>query len=363
MNVFRISIRPIAVVETINVFRFHRRKERQIHGYYYSEVLMQTLISDRTDYMTEYNSFLNGAILRKRAENGLLVVTDGDRVDFLQRMTTNDIQALKPGASTVTVLTNPMARILFVFTVLCRDDDLLLLPATGQHATLEKYLRGQIFFIDQVKIDNRSDKIQRYRLIGLDSANLLAEIGYSVYNLADEAVFEKNNLLILKQQAYDLPGFEVIVPSEQAPDFAVSLNKAGVLTLTDEDAYLARRIELGRPSPGYELTDAFTPLEAGLAWTCAENKGCYTGQKIIARQITYDKVTKRLVGLRSDSLLTSGAVVIVDGRNVGTVTSAVHSPTLDAPIALAIVKRPHNEPGRIVEVDGNSVEVVTIPFV
>lgn len=217
--------------------------------------------------------------------------------------------------------------------------------------------------MDQVKIENQSDRFQRVRLMGPKGAKTLSEAGYAVDDLVNETVLEKDHLIILNQQAYDLPGYEVIVPSKQSTDFVASLGKAGAMTLTNEDAYFARRIEQGRPLPGYELTDDFTPLEAGLAWTCAENKGCYTGQEIIARQITYDKVTKTLVGLRSDTLLTPGTIATAKGRKIGTVTSAAHSPALDAPIALAIIKRPQNEPGTEVEVDGNFAEVMEIPFV
>jgi folate-binding protein YgfZ len=132
--------------------------------------------------------------------------------------------------------------------------------------------------------------------------------------------------------------------------------------LTDESAYERYRIELGRPVAGHELTDAYNPLEAGLAWVCADNKGCYTGQEIIARQITYDKITKSLVGLRSAHLLPVGAEILVDGRAVGAVTSATENMDAQAPIALAIVKRPFHEAGATLSVDGQAVEVVTLPF-
>ncbi len=120
------------------------------------------------------------------------------------------------------------------------------------------------------------------------------------------------------------------------------LAAVGAVVLEGEDAYQARRIELGRPLPGAELTGEYSPLEAGLAWACAENKGCYTGQEIIARQITYDKVTRTLVGIVGDDPLSAGAALTADGRDVGTVTSAAQSPLLDSPIALAVVKRPHD---------------------
>jgi glycine cleavage system aminomethyltransferase T len=88
----------------------------------------------------------------------------------------------------------------------------------------------------------------------------------------------------------------------------------------------------------------------GLAWTCAENKGCYTGQEIIARQITYDKVTRTLVGLETDAPVTAGARVTAEGKNVGAVTSAAYSPSRQTHMALAVVRRPHNEPGQQVTV-------------
>ena len=125
----------------------------------------------------------------------------------------------------------------------------------------------------------------------------------------------------------------------------------------------ARRVELGRPASGAELVEEYNPLEAGLAWACAENKGCYTGQEIIARQITYDKVTKTLVGLRLAGAVAQGSEVTVEGRPVGVVTSVAHSPSLNAPIALAIIKRPHNAPGTDAQVGDQAATVVALPFV
>ena len=73
-----------------------------------------------------------GAALQIRPDAGLLKLTGSDRTDFLQRMTTNDIGALRAGQAAVTILTSPTARTLFVFTVLCRSETLWLLPARGE---------------------------------------------------------------------------------------------------------------------------------------------------------------------------------------------------------------------------------------
>jgi folate-binding protein YgfZ len=302
------------------------------------------------------------ALLFERSDAGLLVLTDADRSDFLQRMTTNNIKALRPGQAAVTVLTSPTARITFVFTVLCLTDELWLLPAPGEAAALSRHLRGQIFFMDKVKVRDASSEFVRSRLFGPTAAAVLAQLGFDP-DLPPNRWQNNAGITVLHQSEYDLPGFELIVPADQHATMTAQLREYGSTPLTDLAEYETRRIELGRPAVGHELTPDYTPLEAGLAWACAENKGCYTGQEIIARQITYDKVTKTLIGLMAQQPLTAGASVQLDGQTIGTITSATVSPRLNSPIALAIVRRPHNQPGVKVTVGEIEAEVVALPFV
>jgi folate-binding protein YgfZ len=313
---------------------------------------------DQADYV----ALTHRAALLARADAGVLRLTDTDRHDFLQRMTTNNITALRPGQSAVTVLTSPTARVLFVFTVIASASDLLLLPAPGQSQTLARHLRGQIFFMDKVKVHDLGDQWARLRLMGPKAAHALMALGLDVMTLATNGWTAQDDLMVVAQPHYEVPGFELLVPVEQATNTISVLATAGVRSISD-DAYHARRVELGRPAAAAELVEEYNPLEAGLAWACAENKGCYTGQEIIARQITYDKVTKTLTGLRLSGVVAKGSEVTVEGRPVGTVTSVAHSLSLDAPIALAIIKRPHNAPGTTAQVGGHAATVVALPFV
>lgn len=282
---------------------------------------------------------------------GVLRLTDTDRVDFLQRMTTNNIKALHPGESCVTVLTGPTAKIVQVFTVLVDEDSLWLLPAPGETAALERHLRGQIFFMDKVRVSQPERALARLRVVGRQAAAILVQKGFDPLPTSEGNWQRRQELILLKQEMFDLPGYEVIAPVEAVEALLAQLGAPQL----DAASYTARRIELGRPAPGAELIGEYNPLEAGLAWACAENKGCYTGQEIIARQLTYDKVTRTLVGLRSAGLLTVGATVLVEGRQVGVVTSAAYSPALQAPVALAILKRPHHAPGTAVTVANATV--------
>ncbi len=312
-------------------------------------------VSDR-----EYQALASGSALQPRPNFGVLVLGNRDRADFLQRMTTNDIARLQPGQAALTILTSPVARIDAVFSVLCRQEDLLLLPSEGQAEALRQRLQGQIFFMDKVTVSDQSGDLCRLRLLGPAAVETLLAAGLPQPS-SDDHFLEADSVTVLRQDRFDLPGYEIIAPVQILDALQERLTRAGALPLVDSDSYEARRIEQGRPLPGKELTDAFSPLETGMTWVCAENKGCYTGQEIIARQLTYDKVTRTLVSLHSERLPSEGASVSVNDRVVGTVTSSGYSPTA-GPVALAVLKRPHNVEGVEVMVDGVTARVEQIPM-
>lgn len=307
---------------------------------------------------TAYAGLTQGAALQDRRDWGVLVLKDADRVDFLQRMTTNNIAALQPGQAAVTILTSPVARIEFAFTVLHRGEELWLLPAADETDALANKLRSQIFFMDKVAVEDASAQMARFRLMGSQASEILeaAELPAPPRN---DTFSEADGVTVLHQEAYDVPGWEILCPREESDAFQARLLAAGAVLLTDVAAYTARRVELARPLPGAELTGEYNPLEAGMAWVCSENKGCYTGQEIIARQRTYDKITKTLVLLRCAGPVEPGSPITAEGRTVGAVTSSAYSPEQDAFLALAIVKRPYNQPGSQVTVTGDCDAVVS----
>lgn len=310
-------------------------------------------------HIDRLTSLTDGAAYIQRLDAGVLLLEDADRVDFLQRITTNHIAALRTGHAVVTVLTSPVARILHVFTVLCREDDLVLLPAPADQKSLERRLLGQIFFMDQVRVRNVSADLARVRVVGARAKSALNALGLETP--PDDRWLTKDGTLILAQSRYDLPGFELVTPADRAGGLLRALNASGVAALDEEEA-VALRIALGRPAPGSELTEEYNPLETGMGWACAEDKGCYTGQEILARQRTYDKTTRSLVGVASESHVARGAALTADGREVGRVTSVTARPDGPGAIGLAIVKRPQNEPGRVLEADGADVIVTALPF-
>jgi folate-binding protein YgfZ len=302
----------------------------------------------------------DGAALLLRSDAGVLVLEGADRVDFLQRMSTNDIARLELGSACVTILTDAAAHILHVFTVVRQQDRLLVLPAPSDSAALERFLRGKIFFMDNVNVRNSGTEWVRMRVVGPHARTVSDTLGIELGEV-DGACAESDGITAIWQERYEVPGVELVIPSARADAFVAQLQGLGLVVIDDPLQYELRRIELGRPAVGAELTAEFNPLEAGMAWVCAENKGCYTGQEILARQVTYDKVTRALVALKSSLQLTTGSRLHAEGRDVGSVTSSGWNQHTGEAMALAIVKRPYNIHGTALVVDGMGVEVVKLP--
>jgi folate-binding protein YgfZ len=116
------------------------------------------------------------------------------------------------------------------------------------------------------------------------------------------------------------------------------LAAAGAMPL-QHSTYEVLRVEWGVPARA-ELTLEHNPWEAGLGDAIHMNKGCYTGQEVVARLDTYKKVKQHLVGLLFDGPVKPGATIEVQGRAVGNITSVALSPTLGV-IGLGYVRTAH----------------------
>jgi folate-binding protein YgfZ len=196
-------------------------------------------------------------------------VSGPDAADYLQRMVSNDVEALAVGEACDALLLTPKARIIAPLRVLRRgDDDFLLLtePELGERVAAE---------------------LTRMRFAA--NCEIASELHESWLVLGGEEVLDTRP------------------EGEEA---------------SDEDAERAR-IEAGTPRWGAELDETILPAEAGLDKThISFTKGCYPGQEPIARVHYRGHVNRRLRVLEVEAAR-PGDEIAYDDKNVGRVTSAV----------------------------------------
>ena len=119
------------------------------------------------------------------------------------------------------------------------------------------------------------------------------------------------------------------------------------------------------PLYGHEMTDAITPLEAGLDAFVKLDKPDFVGRGAL---INAGAPKRRRVGLKltGRGIAREHCPVYADGAQIGATTSGTHLPFLGYPAAMALVDSAFAEVGRTVEVEirGRRVEarIVPLPF-
>jgi len=329
-----------------------------------------------TRWEEEYHGARTGVALMDRSHWGRLTMTGKDRIDYLHRMSTNDLRALRPGTLTTTVLTTEKGRIIDHIAVLAREDALILVTSPQSRTTVFEWL-NKFIFIDDIVLEDVTAHSGMLSLFGPRAAEFLGQgVGGRVDELPMNHFTEIElfgaKALLAKTQAVGSLGFDLMVESATLGTVWTGLLEEGRridLRPLGEAAYEVLRVEEGIPKLGHELGEEFNPLEAGLLRSISFDKGCYVGQEVIARLYHYEKLKRRLVGftIEGDTRPALRSPVEFDGKEVGFLTSVVFSPTLKRVIALGYIRDEHGQPGQsVVVVDGETTlagTVTALPFV
>jgi tRNA-modifying protein YgfZ len=214
-----------------------------------------------------------------RLRRAYLRVAGPDAADYLQRMVSNDVEALAVGEACDALLLTAKARVIAPLRIVRRSErDFLVLtePELGEVVSAQ-LLRTRF----AAKAEIEPEQHESWLVLG-----------------GDEVLDDRPD------------GEEV------------------------GDEELERwRIESGIPQWGSEIDERILPAEAGLDEThISFSKGCYPGQEPIARQRYRGKVNRKLRVLDVEGEAEPGDELQLDGKTVGRITSAVKG------VALAYVR-------------------------
>jgi folate-binding protein YgfZ len=214
-----------------------------------------------------------------RRPRAFIRVSGPDAEDYLQRMVSNDVEALREGDVCDALLLTAKARVIAPLRVLRRaSDDFLLLT----EPELGETVRGELVRTRlAAKVEVEPEEHESWLVLG-----------------GDEVLDER-------------PAGEEV----------------------GEEEVERWRIESGIPRWGKEIDERVLPAEAGLDEThISFTKGCYPGQEPIARQRHRGKVNRRLRVLEVEGEAAPGTELLLDGKSVGRITSSAPG------VALAYVR-------------------------
>lgn len=321
---------------------------------------------DYGDCPAEYAAATQRAALHYVGHWGRLLLGGADHIDFLHRMTTNHFTQLQNGCGLQAVFTENRGRIVDVGSFYRREQHTLAIVSPAARHTIPAWL-DRFIFAEDITIVDIGESTSMFDIIGPDAMKAARQIldlpgvTYAPHQLVD---CPSHPDLWIAALAGPAAGLRLLGEPQQLAALWRTLRAAGAHPI-GEQAWNARRIELGIPLAGGELNDEHNPWEAGLGEAIHMNKGCYIGQEVIARLDTYDKIKQHLVGIAVSTAAPPppGTQLLSANAVVGTVTSSALSPTL-GPIALAYVRRSHAAPGTQLALaeDRGTGTVQSLPF-
>lgn len=339
----------------------------------------------------EYAAIRKGCILIDLPQRATVIVRGGDRLDFLNRMLTQELrprgQWIAPWSTTRSFWLNRKGRIDADLRCIelptgvlcdapCMAFDVDVLSAPVMLETLASFI-----IMEDVQLEDATLSMHRLALHGPSAAALLADCSIPDPGAADLRTLQRGQatrltiaqakVVVDRQDSTGEIGLELLVPAHAAEvvwrtiaqrartDFGhlndVSTN-AHRLRLAGWHAYNIARIEAGWPLLHVDFSRTNLPAETGvLDDRVSFTKGCYLGQEVVARMKSLGHPKQTLIALRLDSADQAhqpdagAALRTADDASepiVGGITSSARSPMLsDAIICFAQVKWGHHEPG------------------
>jgi folate-binding protein YgfZ len=289
-----------------------------------------------------FEAAARGAAFLRDAPYVCLSARGADALDLLHRLSTNDLRQLHKGQVARTILTSEKGRMIDLVTVAVLDDGLLLLVSRGNEENFRRWIE-KFTITEDITLAVSGTDVEVSCLIGpgaLEKAATLA--GKSVPpGVAARSKDRSNETTIMSTGARW--GQEILFVSENRTRGNILEDRcrdAGAAVIDASDFECAR-IARARPAFGFEITEAFTPHDAGLGEFISTTKGCYVGQEVIARMMTYQKIRKGLIGFTSAAALPKAGdrpQLFKDETEIGVLTSASPHQVHGRSLGLGIVR-------------------------
>ncbi|MEZ4388680.1 MAG: glycine cleavage system aminomethyltransferase GcvT [Candidatus Krumholzibacteriia bacterium] len=297
---------------------------------------------------------------------------------WLSGLVTNSILKGGPGQVTYTAMCNEQGRTLDDMLIYrLADARWLVVMNASNHDKIVAWMRRHL--PAGVTMDDASDRTGLIAVQGPRSRELLGRLAA----LADAAAridaleFYTHFLLdapdgewIVSRTGYTGEhGYELYLPAAAMPAVWEELLARGEDLGVRPIGLAARdtlRFEACYCLYGHELSEDWTPLEAGIGWAVKLKKpDGFIGRDALVAQKEAG-VPRKLVGLEvaGGPIAREGCPVLVGDRKVGHVTSGTFAPTLARKLALALVESEFAEADLTIEVRGKRLAAAprALPF-
>jgi folate-binding protein YgfZ len=294
-------------------------------------------------------------------------LTGGDRVRWLNGMTTNNIRDLAVGQGVYAFLLNPQGHILGDLFAYNRGESIMVDTDCGQ---IEKILAtfDHYIIMDDVEVTNLSEQLTALGITGPRAGDVLSSAGFTVPKMralqVESVMWQGTECSLVRGEEDERLSYEICLAPASVRALWDALVAAGAAPVGSEALEL-QRVVSGTPRYGVDIRERDLPQETEQARALNFNKGCYVGQEIVERIRSRGAVHRKFTGFVADGTapMAAGAKIVAGEKEVGEITSAasLHLRGGDKTVALGYIRREVGVPGREVSIGASKATVVHLP--
>lgn len=300
------------------------------------------------DFEKEYWNLRKGVVLRDVTFFGKVRISGRDRQKFINSMVTNELKDRKPGEGIPAAFLDIKGHLQSDMKFYVFPDHLLMIL---QHYVRDKVVQGLDRYIisEDVEMKDATAEYGMFQIFGPQAVTFLSS---RVAQPLPETLYSFSNVTLNGARAWPIrfrAGFAVLCAAADAE----SLLNFFDLPLVGQKSFEVFRVESGLPIMHRDMDQLNFPQEAGLDSLLNFQKGCYLGQEVMARIDAQGHVNRHLMGLAASAPIQRGDSIYKGNREIGKITSSIHSPLLNQPFGMGYVRREFAVEGEPVEIGEN----------
>ena len=224
---------------------------------------------------SDSDSFISGL-----SHEGLIRVSGADSISFLQGQLSTDVEKITPSSSQFSSWSNAKGRVVTLFRVFRRGDDIYLSLPAGLLKTVMKKL--SLYVLRSKVTLSDGSVLGRLGLVGTQAPERLRNAGISAPTEVNQ-VADAGGVRVLRLHG-SVPRYAFYGEPTAVTALRQKLESAGTKP-ADEDAWALAKIQASEPMVYPETTERFVAPMLGLDELDGIDykKGCYIGQEVIAR--------------------------------------------------------------------------------
>lgn len=333
-----------------------------------------------TGILDEHKTVRSGVGVFDVSHMGEFEITGADALALIQKLTINDAAKLVPGAAQYSAMCLENGGVIDDLLVYQFADEAYMLVVNG--ANLDKdlaWVQKNAASFDYVEVKDVSSEIHLLAVQGPKCIEVLQQLTDVNLSEVEFYTFRSGTLagvdMVISRTGYTGElGFELYFRGDEsvAQQVVDELFEKGAPSNIKWIGLGARdslRLEKGYCLYGNDITEETNPIEAGLGWITKVKKGEFNGRQAII-SVKEAGTSRRLVGfvMKTEKLIPrQGYTIVVDGKEVGTVTSGARSSQLETGIGMGYVTVDLKEPGTPIEIAARGTtfpaEVAKMPLV